>query len=195
VGTASLDEGAALDVAQPRIVEGATLRRGSSNSLRSLILAGLAAGTSVALAGPPLAVAAIAAGLVVIVRADLAERRIPRPVVHITAVCVAVALALAAATSAEWEEFAVAGVFSAAAAALFALAWLVEVVGFGDVRLAFLVTMTAGWHGLAAVVALWWWASTAALMGSVAARRRGVSHIALAPAVALGWALAVLPAG
>jgi hypothetical protein len=186
--------GAAVDVAQPRIVEGGTLRT-ASGSLRCMVVAGLAAAAGAVLAGPPLAVATTAAGLTVITRADLGERRIPTRAVQITAAGVAVSLALAAATSREWERFASAGLFSAAAAALFALAWLVEAVGFGDVGLAFLVTMTAGWHGLDVVAALSWWASVAALVGSIAARRRGATHIALGPAKALGWALAVLPAG
>jgi hypothetical protein len=160
-----------------------------------MVVAGLTAGGAAVLAGPPLAVATTAAGLTLITRADLIENRIPRRLVHATVVLAAAALALAAATSEEWGRLASAGLFAAGAAALFTLAWLVEAVGFGDVRLAFVATLTAGWHGLDVVVALWWWASVAALVGSVAARRRGATHIALAPAIALGWALAVLPAG
>jgi prepilin signal peptidase PulO-like enzyme (type II secretory pathway) len=64
-------------------------------------------------------------------------------------------------------------------------------VGFGDVRLAAAVTLTAGWHGLDVVLVLWWWVSIAALIGSLAARRRGELQMALAPAIAVGWALAM----
>jgi Type IV leader peptidase family len=189
-----LDQGAAVDAAQPRIVEPRTLPKESRGPLPSVVVGGLTAGAAAVLADPPLAAATTAAGLTLITRADLIEKRIPRRLVHATAVVVAAALALDAATSEEWVRLASAGLFAAGAAALFTLAWLVEAVGFGDVRLAFLVTMTAGWHGLDVVVALWWWASVAALVASIAARRRGAKHIALAPAIALGWVLAVLPA-
>lgn len=188
-------EGAAVDVAQPRVVGSGTLRSDRSGSVRSMVVAALMAAGAAALADPPLAVATTAAALTVIVRADVTERRIPTPVVQGAAVVVAAALVSAAATSGEWGRLAGGGLLAAGVAALFTLAWLVEAVGFGDVRLAFMVTMTAGWHGVDVVAALWWWASVAALVGSVAARCRGVRQIALAPAIALGWALAVLPAG
>jgi hypothetical protein len=80
-----------------------------------------------------------------------------------------------------------AGLLAPVVAALFILAWLVEAAGFGDVRLAFMVTMTAGWHGVDAVAALWCWASVAALAGAIVPRRRGNTEIAFAPAIALGW--------
>lgn len=160
-----------------------------------MLVAGLVAGAAAALAGPHLAVAATAAALTLIVRADLGEPLRPRSVVQVTAVAVVAALMAAAATSEERDRLASAGAFSAGAAAFLACAWLVGAVGSGDVRLAFMVTMTAGRHGLDVVVALWWWASVAALVESLVARHQGVKHAALAPAIALGWVLAVLPAG
>jgi prepilin signal peptidase PulO-like enzyme (type II secretory pathway) len=112
--------------------------------------------------------------------------------VHVTAAGVVAALAVAAAMTGEWGRLAYGGLAAVVVAAVFAGAWLVGGVGFGDVRLAAAVTLTAGWHGLDAVLALWWWASIAVLVGSLAARRRGEKQIALAPAIALGWALAMV---
>ena len=151
-----------------------------------------AAVAAAALTGPVLATATTAAGLVVMTRADLVDHRIPTRVVHVTAAGVVAALAVAAAMTGEWGRLAYGGLAAIVVAAVFAGAWLVGGVGFGDVRLAAAVTLTAGWHGLDAVLALWWWASIAVLVGSLAARRRGEKQIALAPAIALGWALAMV---
>jgi leader peptidase (prepilin peptidase)/N-methyltransferase len=160
-----------------------------------MVVAALMAAGAAGLAEPPLAVAATAAALTVIVRGDVTERRIPTPVVRGAAVVVAAVLVSAAAPSGDWGRLASAGMLAAGVAALFTLVWLGGAVGFGDVRLAFMVTITAGWHGVDVVAVLWWWASVAALVASIAARRRGNKQIALAPAIALGWAVAVLPAG
>jgi Flp pilus assembly protein protease CpaA len=184
-----------VDVAQPRVVGSGTLRKDRDGSVRCMVIAALMGAGAAALADPPPAVATTAAALTVIVRADLRERRIPTPVVRCAVVVVAAALVSAAATSGEWARLAWSGLLAAGVVALFTLAWLVEAVGFGDVRLAFMVTMTAGWHNIEVVAALWWWASVAALAWSIAARCRGIKEIACAPAIALGWALAVLPAG
>jgi len=184
-------EGAAVDVAQPRVAGSGTLRRDRSGSVRSMVVAALMAAGAAALTGPPLAVATTAAALTVMVRADVTEGRIPTPVVQGAAVVVAAALVSAAATSGEWGRLASTGVFAAGVAVLFTLAWLVEAVGFGDVRLAFMVTMTAGWHGFDVVAALWWWTSIAAFVMAVAAHRRYAQQFAFAPAIALGWALAL----
>ena len=152
----------------------------------------VAAAGAVAVTAPALATATTAAGLTVMTRLDVAEHRIPSRVVHVTAAGVVVALAVAAVMTGEWGRLVCAGLAAVVAAAVFAGAWLVGGVGFGDVRLAGVVTLTAGWHGLDVVLALWWWASIAALVGSLAARRRGEKQIALAPAIALGWALAMV---
>jgi hypothetical protein len=145
-----------------------------------MVIAALMAAGAAALADPPLAVATTAAALTVIVRADLSERRIPTPVVRATTVVVVAALVSAAATSGEWGPLAWSGQLAAGVGALFTLAWLVEAVGFGDGRLAFMVTMTAGWHDIEVVAALWWWASLAALPWLIAARCRGNKEIAFA---------------
>lgn len=153
-----------------------------------------AAGFAAAFAGPAVATAITAAGLVVVGRVDLRERRIPTPMVLGMGGVVAVALAATAATAGEWDRLASALLFAAGVTALFALGWLVkpEGLGLGDVRLAFVVTLTAGWHGLDVVLALWWWTSVAALVGALVVRGRGVRHIPLAPAAAAGWAVALV---
>jgi hypothetical protein len=184
------DQGAAVDVAQPRIVEAATLQKGSSGSLPSMVVAVLMAAGAAALADPPVAVATPAAALIVIVRADLIERRIPTLVLHGAAVVVPAALVLAAATLGGVGRLGWTGLLAAGVATLFTLAWLVEAVGFGALRLAFIVTMTAGWHGLYTVLALWWWASIAAFVTALVAHHRPAQQFAFAPAIALGWVLA-----
>ena len=156
-----------------------------------MVVAALMAAGAAALAEPPLAVAT--AALTVILRADVTERRIPTPVVRGAAVVVAAALVSVAATSGEWGRLAWGGLLAAVVAAPFTLAWLVEAVGFGDVRLAFMVTMTAGWHGVDVVAALWWWASIAGFVMALGARVRRTPQVAFAPAIALGWVLAVGP--
>jgi leader peptidase (prepilin peptidase)/N-methyltransferase len=127
-------------------------------------------------------------------RVDLRERRIPTPFVHATAGVIAVALAVAAAVAGEWDRFASALMFAAAVTAVFALAQQImpERLGMGDVRLAFVVTLTAGWHGLDVVLALWWWTSLAALVAALVARRRGEKYIPTAPAMAVGWSVALV---
>jgi leader peptidase (prepilin peptidase) / N-methyltransferase len=185
-----------VSLAQLRVLEARKPQQlGTSSRWPQAVMPVVAAGVAVALTSPALATATTAAGLTVMTRLDVAEQRIPTRVVHVTAAGVVVALAVAATTTGEWGRFLSAGLAAVVVAAAFVGAWLVGEVGFGDVRLAGVVTLTAGWHGLDVVLALWWLASIAALVGSLAARRRGDKQIALAPAIAVGWALAMVLAG
>jgi leader peptidase (prepilin peptidase) / N-methyltransferase len=90
-----------------------------------------------------------------------------------------------------WGRLGVATVSAGAAAAVLARGWLAGGVGFGDVRLAGLVSFTAGWHGVNVVVAMWWWTAMAVFVVAVVARVGGRRSIPLAPAVALGWMVAL----
>ena len=182
-----------MSLAQLRVLEARKPQRlRTSSRWPQSVMPVVAAAVAVALTSPALATATTAAGLTVMTRLDVAEHRIPTRVVHVTAAAVVVALAVAAVMTGEWGRFLSAGLAAVVVATVFAGAWLVGGVGFGDVRLAAVVTLTAGWHGLDVVLALWWWASIAALLGSLAARRRRDKQIALAPAIALGWGLAMV---
>jgi leader peptidase (prepilin peptidase) / N-methyltransferase len=152
-----------------------------------------AAAISAALLRPAMAAAVTAAALVPIVYSDLRVRRIPTRVVYGAAAAVLVSLVFAALTQGGWGWFAVAMTSAAATVVLLSAVWHVwpATLGFGDVRLAGLVSLTAGWHGIDAVVAMWWWTAVAAFVLAVVARVGGRRSIPLAPAVALGWAVAL----
>ena len=150
---------------------------------------------AMARSGPAVATAATAAGLVPIVYFDLRERRIPTPVVYSAGVAVVGALTVAAALGGDWGRLGSALASAAAAVAVLALAWLGGAVGFGDVRLSGLVSLTAGWHGAAVVVAMWSWTAVALLVVALVGLRHGGRSVPLAPALALGWVAALVGMG
>jgi leader peptidase (prepilin peptidase) / N-methyltransferase len=166
--------------------------RGSSRAGMSTVAAaagGVVAGSAVWGSAP--AIVATGAALVAVVIVDVREGRIPTPVMHAGVVVVLCSLATVALVDGGWGRLGVAVASAGAAAGVLALGWLAGGVGFGDVRLASLVSFTAGWHGVDVVVAMWWWTAVAVFVVAVVARVGGRRSIPLAPAVALGWVVAL----
>jgi leader peptidase (prepilin peptidase)/N-methyltransferase len=165
----------------------------------------LAAGV-VGLAWPLVAVLALVAGLVAMSAVDLAVMRIPTRFVYVTGAAVAAGLALASAAAGEPGRLVGGLVGAAVLGGLFLVVYLVSphLLGFGDVRLAVVVGLAAGWFGwegatpgLGAVQAALDAGLVAGLAGTVAglvllARRRRNRSFPFGPALAVGGLVVVL---
>jgi leader peptidase (prepilin peptidase)/N-methyltransferase len=94
-------------------------------------------------------VLALVAGLVAMSAVDLAVMRIPTRFVHVTASAVGAGLVVAGLVDGELRRLEGAAVGVVALGGLLAVLHLISprMLGFGDVRLAALVGMTAGWFG------------------------------------------------
>ena len=90
------------------------------------------------------------AGLVALAFCDLDRLVLPKRIVYATAVLVAVALLSAAAATGQWHRLAVSAACAAAGLVVFRLIYFISprAMGFGDVRLAPLISGTLGWLGV-----------------------------------------------
>ncbi|HLI24080.1 MAG TPA: prepilin peptidase [Acidimicrobiales bacterium] len=90
------------------------------------------------------------AGLVALAFCDLDRLVLPKRIVYATAVLVAVALLSAAAATGQWHRLAVSVACAAAGLVVFRLIYFISprAMGFGDVRLAPLISGTLGWLGV-----------------------------------------------
>jgi prepilin signal peptidase PulO-like enzyme (type II secretory pathway) len=143
----------------------------------------------------PVAAALAAGGLAAAAWVDLLEHRVPTVVAYGATVLSLVALAAHAVDSGDWRDVAVAvGLTAVLVVVVLGGLWLGGAMGFGDVRLgaATVTAMVSGWVGLLALVVV---AFAAAGVGSVVRRRRQRrdpdADVPFAPALALGWLVAV----
>ena len=140
----------------------------------------------------PVAVALAGAGLAAAAVIDGVEHRIPASLAHGTTVASVVALVTYGWRSADWTPLAGAATLTAGVVALFSIVWVAGGMGYGDVRLA-ASTVTASLAGLAGAVTLLGGAFATAGVAAAVRRQRGGRHarIPFAPALAIGWLLAV----
>jgi leader peptidase (prepilin peptidase) / N-methyltransferase len=155
---------------------------------------------------PLVGVLALVAGLVAVSAVDLAVMRIPTRFVYVTGVAVAAALALAAGATGEPGRLVGGLVGAAVLGGLLLVVYMVSsrLLGFGDVRLAVVIGLAAGWFGwqgdtpaLGAVQAALNAGLVAGLAGTVAglallARRRRSRSFPFGPALAMGGLVVVL---
>lgn len=166
-------------------------------------------GLAAAVVGPQLTlvpVLALAAGSVAMSAVDLAVMRIPTRFVHVTGAAVLAGLALASSVSGEVGRLEGAAVGAAVLGGLLLALHLASprMLGFGDVRLATVVGMAAGWFGwhadlpvLGALQAALDAGLVAGLIGSVAgvgllAARGRNRPFPFGPAIAAGGLVVVL---
>jgi Flp pilus assembly protein protease CpaA len=185
----------------------------SSGARRAMWVAGLvgaAAAVVGSLSEAPVAGVIAGTGLAAAAVIDAVELRIPAGLAHATTVGAAVALVSTAAMSSSW------GIVGNAAAGTLVVVvacgglWLAGLMGFGDVRLTG-ATATASLTGVTGAIALLWGACLAAGVTALARRRWATApaqvperevagsvgaeaplSIPFAPAILVGWALAVL---
>ena len=159
----------------------------------AVVCGATAIGAGVALvSGPAVATGVTAAALVPLAVYDVRERRIPKRVVYPASLTAASALLVSAAVAGEWGRLGSAVVACLLTVAALTAAWWLSGVGFGDVRLGGLVSLTAGWHGAAVSIAMWWWIAVMAAVVALLMRVGGHKAIPLAPAIAAGWAVALV---
>lgn len=155
------------------------------------------------------AVLAFLAGLVALSAVDVVYLRLPTRFVYRTAAAMAAAMAYATGVATPPGALVSAGVGAVAYGGVFALYWLLwrAGLGFGDVRLATLVGLVAGWlawdprwpayAAVAVVVQAAFVAACAGVVLGVALLivRRASRPFAFGPCIALGGAVAVLVQG
>jgi len=139
----------------------------------------------------------LAAGLVALSAIDFEHKRLPRPVLYVTAAIFTVAVVLASWPSHRFH-FLLLGVIGAAACfGAFLVIWFVapKAMGFGDVRLAGLCGGALGWLGLGSVAVGMFAAFVLALVPALVLLASGQANrktaIAFGPYLALGTMVAV----
>jgi leader peptidase (prepilin peptidase)/N-methyltransferase len=141
---------------------------------------------------------AFAVATVHLVSVDLREQRLPNRPVAWTSGAVFALLLLAAGLGDEWSRIGPAAGAAVGYGVVFLLLWLVapHALGAGDVKLAPVIGLTAGWAGVW-VAALWVPLLLAVLAGgaAIAARARGRTRLAFGPVMLAACWLALIFAG